>query len=456
MNNFFMIKLSENLVNTDTPALKRHWLFSHLLQAVQNPLDFFNYARESGTDIIPSRVGWTRVLIINHPNYIEEVFSQQNRVFMKKGHFLRNNSKLLLGNGLFLSEGILYHQQRKSVQPAFHKQMITSYGEEMVEQTNRVMTTWQDGQERDVYQDFVAITRSIIAKTMLGVELDSVAANIVSAALDASMTHLVNRRNALFLVPNWLPTPSYLRFRKAVKQLDQIIYDIVYQHSIDENQGTFLDLLLYAQKEGSQITLQLLRDEVINIFLAGHETTALALTWVSYLLSQHPLIEAKLIEELQTVLGTRTPTVADLPQLRYTEAIALETLRLYPPVWLMERIALNNTEIGGYSVAKGTWVFASQWSAHRNPEFFPEPEKFNPSRWENNLIKQLPLGAYFPFSLGYRSCIGKDFGMMELILLIAKIFQNFQLKLVPKHPVEILPSLTLRPKYGMRMLLKRR
>lgn len=447
---------TENSLITDKSPPRERWFFGHLLQAVRDPLGFFNYAREYG-DIVPSRVGWTRVLLLNHPNYIEEVFSQQNRVFMRKGHFLCNNSKLLLGNGLFLSEGKFYHHQRKLAQPAFHKQMIASYGEVMVEETNHVIATWLDGQERDVYKEFISITMSIIGKTMLDNELDAVAANNVTAALDATMNRFVNRMNALFLVPNWLLTPSHLRFRKAVKQLDQIVYDIINQHSTsEENQGTFLDLLLYAQKEGSQITLQQLRDEVINIFLAGHETTAIALTWISFLLSQHPLVEAKLIEELQTVLSGRTPTVADLPQLRYTETIALEALRLYPPVWLLERVALEDTEIAGYPVPKGTWVFASQWSAHRNPDFFPEPEKFNPSRWEDGLAKRLPLGAYFPFGLGGRSCIGKDFGMMELVLLIATIFQNFQLKLVPGHPVEILPSLTLRPKHGMKMLLTRR
>lgn len=290
---------------------------------------------------------------------------------------------------------------------------------------------------------------------MLGTELTSVAANIATAALDATMNRFANRRNALFLVPNWFPTPSHLHFRRAVKQLDRIVYDIINQRCIsEENQGNLLDLLIYAQqKEGGQTTLQQLRDEVLTIFLAGHETTAIALTWTSYFLSQHPSVEAKLIEELQTVLKGRTPTVADLPQLRYTEAIALEALRLYPPVWFMDRIALEDTEIGEYPVAKGTWVFAVPWSAHRNPEFFPEPEKFNPSRWEDGLAKRLPPGVYFPFGLGGRSCIGKDFGMMEIVLLIAIIFQNFQLKLVPGHPVEILPSLTLRPKNGMEMLL---
>ncbi|WP_166482606.1 cytochrome P450 [Scytonema sp. UIC 10036] len=445
-----------SLIN-DTRYSTKNLHLGQILYAIKNPLNFFNEAREYG-DILPFRLGWTPVLVLNNPKYIEEVFCHQNRVFMRKGHFLRNNSKLLLGNGLFLSEGQFYHHQRKLAQPAFHRQMIASYGEVMVAETNRVIATWQDGQERDVYQEFVGITMSIVAKCMLDTELDAVAASKVTAALDATMNRLVKRRNALFLVPNWLPTPSHLRFCRAVKQLDEIIYDIIHQrYTSKQDRGSFLDLLLYAQqKKDNNITLQQLRDEIINIFLAGHETTAIALAWISFLLSQNPLVEAKLIEELRAVLNGRNPTVADLPQLRYTEAIALEALRLYPPVWFSERVALENTEIAGYPVPKGTWVYASQWSVHRNPDFFPDPEKFHPNRWEDGLAKRLPLGAYFPFSLGGRTCIGKDFGMMELVLLIATIFQNFQLKLVPGYSVEILPSLTLRPKHGMKMLLTRR
>jgi cytochrome P450 len=448
--------MTSNLLINNTLKFQKPSPLKDLLQAVANPLNFFNQAREYG-EIFPTRLGLTPILILNHPKYIEEVFCQQNRVFMRKGHFLHNNSKLLLGNGLFLSEGKFYSQQRQLVQPAFHKQMINTYAKVMVEQTQYFITSWQDGQKRDVYQDFVDITMSIISKTMLGNQLNAQAAKKATAALDATMNRLVKRRNALFLVPNWLPTPSHWQYRQAVKQLDQVIYEIIHQHcQSEEKQGTFFDLLIYAHQEESKITLQQLRDEIINIFLAGHETTAIALTWVSFLLSQHPLVEAKLIAELKTVLNGRTPTIADLPQLRYTEAIALETLRLYPPVWLSERVALENTEIAGYKVKKGTWIIASQWSVHRHPDFFPDPEKFNPSRWENGLIKRLPLGTYFPFSLGARTCVGKDFGMMELVLLIATIFQNFQLKPIPESQGEILPSLTLRPKHGMKMLITKR
>ncbi|MGH8002945.1 MAG: cytochrome P450 [Brasilonema sp.] len=456
LRNFQPQKTTENSLMIGKAAPKGHWLFGHL-QFAQDPLGFFNYcAREYG-DIIPLRLGLTPVLLLNHPNCIEEALSPQNNMFMRKGPFFPKSSRVLLGNGLLVSDGKFHQQQRKLAQPAFHKQMIASYGEVMVAQTKHVIAAWQDGQKRDIHQEFVGITMSIIARTMLGTELDAAVANNVNAVLDTAMNCFRDIINALFLVPIWLPTPSNLRFHRGLKQLDQIAYDIINQRcTSEENYGTFLDLLLYAHKEGSQITLQQLRDEVLNIFVSGYETTANALTWTSFLLSQNPLVEAKLIEELQTVLRGRTPTVADLPQLHYTEAIVLEALRLYPPIWLVEREALEDMEIAGYPVPKGTAIFSSPWSIHRNPDFFPEPEKFNPSRWENGLAKRLPLGAYFPFGLGTRSCIGKDFAMMELVLLIATIFQNFQLKLVPGHPVEIVPSVTLRPKHGMKMLLTRR
>lgn len=440
----------------DQSVPKGHWLLGHWWQMVQDPLKFFSDCAAEYGDIVPLRLGPRQILFLNHPDCIEEAFSRQNRVFGRKSPSFRKTSQLLLGNGLFLSEGRFYHRQRELVQPAFHQQMINSYAEVIVAETNRAIARWQDGQERDVYQDFVSITRSIIAKTMLGTSLEAEEGDKVTVALDALMDHFQVNLNTLLLVPDWLPTPENLHFRNAVKQLEQVVYDtIAHRSQNEEKQNNFLDLLLFAREKES-LSLQQLRDEVINIFLAGHETSAIALTWIVFLLERHPLVESKLVEELQTLLGGSIPSVDDLPKLHYTEAFALEALRLYPPVGMMGREALKTTEIAGYPVPKGTIVLACQWTAHRNPTYFPEPEKFNPSRWEDGLAKRLPLGAYFPFSLGARSCIGKAFGMMEIILVLATIIQKFQFKLAPGHPVEISPRLTLRPKYGMKMLVTRR
>jgi cytochrome P450 len=440
----------------DQSAPKGHWLLGHWWPMSQDPLNFFSTCAAKYGDIVPLRLGPRRVLFLNHPDCIEKAFSHQNRVFARKSPSFRKTSRLLLGNGLFLSEGKFYQRQRELVQPAFHQQMLNAYSEVMVAEANCAIAQWQDGQQRDVYQDFVNITRSIIAKTMLGTGLEAEKGDQVTIALDALMNHFQTNLKTLLLVPDWLPTPENLHFRNTVKQLEQVVYStIAHRAQNEETQNNFLDLLLLAQQKGD-LSPQQLRDEVINIFLAGHETTAIALTWIAFLLERHPLVESKLVEELQTSLGGRMPTAYDLPNLRYTEAFALEALRLYPPVGIMGREALENTQIAGYPVPKGTIVLACQWTAHRNPTYFPEPERFNPSRWENGLAKRLPPGTYFPFSLGARSCLGKAFGMMELILVLATVVQKFQFKLAPEHPVEISPRLTLRPKYGMKMRVMRR
>jgi cytochrome P450 len=246
-----------------------------------------------------------------------------------------------------------------------------------------------------------------------------------------------------------------LRFQKAVKQLDEIVYDIIQQHrTSDKDMGDLLSMLLQVQDEdGSQMTDQQLRDEVMNLLLAGHETTANALSWTWMLLSHNPEVQTKLQEELQAVLGGRVPSMADLPQLRYTERVVLESMRLYPPVWAMTRQALQDCEIGGYLIPAGTNVFMSQWVMHRDSRYFDNPEEFQPNRWADDLAKRLPTYAYFPFGGGPRVCIGKSFALMETVLVLATIAQKFQLTLVPEHPIVLQPSITLSPKHGIKMLL---
>jgi cytochrome P450 len=432
-------------------------LFGHLLQFVQDPLNFVSHCAQNYGEIVPLRFGSVPLLLLNHPDCIEDAFVRQNRTFMRKGRIFKTIAQPLLGNGLFLSEGKFYQRQRDLVQPAFHKQMIGTYAEVMTDDTNEAIATWKHGETRDIYQDYVYITRSIISKTMLGVGLSPESANAVTTALDAMTEHFKTRLDHLLLVPDWMPTSDNLHFRQSLRQLDRVVDQILEQRSSSINhQANFLDLLLQAQGETEHMSRQQLRDETINIFLAGHETTAIALTWTSWLLSQHPAVEAQLVEELQTVLQGRSPSIADLPLLRYTEAIVLETLRLYPPVWAVGRVALEDTRIAGQAISKGTGVLACQWSAHRNPSYFPEPEIFNPNRWMNGLAKQLPLGGYFPFSLGGRICLGKAFGMIELVLLLATIAQKYRLTLAPNFQVELFPSLTLRPKQGMQMIISQR
>lgn len=437
------------------PGPKGLLLLGHLPQVNRDPIGFFSQCARDYGDIICWRFGPFPAYLVNHPNLVEEVMVIQYRNFVKSSVYRRGLR--VLGNGLLTSEGKFWQRQRRLEQPAFHQERIAGYAQLMVAYTNRLLEHWQDGSVRDIHQEMMSLTLEVVAKTLLDVDIANDVTGI-QTALEAVMKfndHLSNQ----YLIPPWLPTPSNLRYQRATELLDAIVYPIIDQRKTSgKDTGDLLSMLLQARDEtdGAQMTNRQLRDEVMTLMLAGHETTANALTWLWFLVSGHPEVEAKLQEELKTVLNGRSPTIADLHQLRYTEQVVMESMRLYPPVWGMSRLALQDSVLGGYDIKAGTTVFVSQWISHRDPRFFAQPEVFNPDRWADNLLKRLPAFAYFPFGGGPRLCIGKAFAMMEAILLVAAIAQQFRLTLQPDFPVELQPSLTLRPKHGMKMLLTRR
>lgn len=254
-----------------------------------------------------------------------------------------------------------------------------------------------------------------------------------------------------------IPVPAMIRVKRAVRELDEIVDRIIRQRRAGgEDTGDLLSMLMAARDEdGSGMTDRQLRDEILTFLLAGHETTAVSLSWTWYLLSQHPEVEQKLREELTQVLGGRAPRLEDLPRLPYTDKVVKESMRLYPPAWSLARTVTKEVELGGYRLPVGANVVMSQWILHRDPRFFEQPEQFNPGRWTAEAAQRLPRFAYFPFGGGPRLCIGASFAMMEANLLLAAIAQRFQLRLAPGHSVAALPSITLRPRYGMRMTLSR-
>ncbi len=436
------------------PGPKSHFLIGNLLEINRDPLGFFSQCARSYGDVVRFGFGTFPAYLLNHPDLVEQVLVTQYPNFVKSSVYRRGLR--ILGNGLLTSEGGFWQRQRRLCQPAFHQERVTAYGKVMVAYTNRLLDQWQDGEVRDVHQDMMQLTAAIAAKTLLDEDVTTEAEG-VQDAIQAVMDFNAQMSNQYF-VPAWLPTPSNLRYSGAIKQLDTLIYGIIDQRrSSGKDTGDLLSLLLMVRDEidGTQMTNQQVRDEAMTLFLAGHETTALALTWTWFLLSQHPEVEAKLQEELKTVLSGRTPTVADIPRLRYTEQVVSESMRLYPPLWGLSRVALNDCELGGYQVKAGTTVFLFQWVIHRDSRFFDNPEIFNPDRWADNLKKRLPTFAYFPFGGGPRVCIGKAFAQMEAVLLLATIAQKFHLILPPDQNVVPQPSLSLRPKDGLKMLLKK-
>jgi cytochrome P450 len=414
-------------------------------------------AREHG-DVVSLRFGPNRAVLVSHPDLVEQVLVTERRTFPK------NRAVKLIGRvtgeGLVVSEGEHWRRQRRLIQPAFHHARIAAYADTMVAFTQRRLSTWADGETRDLHEELMGLTLEIVCKTLFDADVSREAESEVGQAVsmaDESLDRVLT--SFQFFLPEWVPVPANVRVRRAVRRLDAVLYRIIEEHrSSGLDRGDLLSTLLRARDEddGTHMSDRQLRDEAMTLFLAGHETTSNALTWALYLLSQNPSAEAALHAELDQVLGGRAPTFEDVPRLAYTENVVSETLRLFPPAPALGREAAGDTELGGYPVRKRTDVILSQWVIQRDQRWFDEPDQFRPERWEGDLARRIPRFAYFPFGGGQRTCIGSSFATMEATTLLATIAQRFRLRLVPGHPAEPQARFTLRPAHGMRMVLEAR
>jgi len=434
------------------PGPKGHFLVGSLPEIQRDELDFLmRLVREYG-DVVFLRVVNHPVYILSHPRDIETVLFSRSSNFIKSV-FLRE-SKALFGKGLLTSEGDLWQRQRRLLQPSFKPDHIHSYTRTMSDAAARMLATWQDGAELDIHQEMTRLTLEIIAKVLFGKEIASDAKQVCEAF--QTFFEQYDERFGLYLVPEWLPTPENLRYRRAIGNLDGIVLRLIRQRQAQAGNGDVLSALIRARDgNGQGMSERQLRDEMITLFFTGHETTALALSWTLYLLGKNPHAEHKLREELVRVLDGRAPTHEDLARLPYLEMVVKESLRLYPPAYGVVREALNDCEIGGYPIPRGATLAIFQWAVHRDPRYFDRPEEFSPERWANDFAKTLPRCAYFPFGAGPRLCIGNSFAQAEVPLLLAAIAQKFQLQLVPGHRVATAASLTLRPLRGIRVTLKK-
>lgn len=419
----------------------------------QSPLEMFTELARFG-DVVGIRVVNFRNIFINHPDLIEEVLVTHPRRYIK-GRVLRAN-RHVFGEGLLTSEGDFWLRQRRLAQPAFHRAQIASYAAIMVEYTQRMLESWRDGEERNAHKEMMRLTLQIVAKTLFDADVAGDAQD-VGKSLELLLELGANFRRTLF-VPHWVPTPTNLRIKREIAYIESILYRIITERRASgRDTGDLLSMLLHAQDEdGSRMTDKQLRDETITLFLAGHETTASTLSWTWWLLAQNPAAEAKLHDELDSVLAGRAPSLDDLSKLPYTANVITESLRLYPTAWGLARIAVEDHELGGYTVRKGMGVAMAQWVVHRDKRWYDAPEEFRPERWEGDLLKKLPRFAYFPFGGGPRQCIGNSFAVMEASLLLATIAQKFRLRLVAGHSVVPLASITLRPRHGVRVTLESR
>jgi cytochrome P450 len=434
---------------------KGHVLWGHLPAAARDRLGFFtSTAREFG-DVVPLRFGPFRYVLVSHPDLIEKVLVTENKSFMKSREV--RMPRLTLGNGLLTSEGDFWLRQRRLAQPAFHRAQVAGYADTMVEAAERAAATWSDGETRDVHTDMLRVALDIAGRTLFGADVTTDAREI-AGALDTILAAFDKQFDSKLPLPDTVPTPRNLRLRRTVKGLDTVVYRLIAERrATNEDRRDLLSLLLHAQDEdGSRMTDAQLRDEVMTILLASHETAAIALTWLWYLLGRHEQVEARLVEELERVLGGRAPTLADVPELRYTDMVVREVLRVYPPAWFFPRMARREVELAGYRVRRGESVILSPWVVHRDARWFENPEHFEPERWADGLADSLPKYAYFPFGGGPRLCIGAPFAMLELVLTTAVLAQRFRFSRTTDQVVEPRATFTLRQASDVPMTLYRR
>jgi cytochrome P450 len=413
---------------------------------VRDPLGFFARISRKYGDVVRFGLPRQTVYLINHPAGIEEVLVAERENLIKDT--LTRGLSFIFGNGLLVSEGATWRKQRRLAQPGFHRDRVASYGQVMVSYAERALASWKDGETRDVHKDMMRLTLDIVAKTLFGVEIGEVARKI-----EGALEMLMERFTGLgTMVPLGLPTPSNIRAKRAVETLDEITYGIIRERRASGDKGDLISMLIEAtSEEDGRMDDKQLRDEAVTLLLAGHETTALTLGYAFHLLGKHPEVAEKLAAEIQAVLGDRPATSADLPKLRYADAVVRESMRLYPPAWVIGREAIAPIEIGGYAVAKGTQLWLPQWVVHRDARWFPEPERFRPERWDDDFARSLPRHAYFPFGGGPRVCIGNAFATMEAVLILVTIARRFRFTPENRGPLALTPSVTLRPTHGLPM-----
>jgi cytochrome P450 len=424
-----------------------------------NPILLFQHLAQEYGDIAHYKIGWNHIVFLNHPDYIREVLVVQNDNFIKERTVRR--TKMLLGEGMITSEGARHRAQRQVAQPAFHRQRIPEYAGMIVREAAHLSDRWRDGEQRDISTDMMQLTLNVVAQTLFATDLAEQSGDEVGELADA-INRIMGLYNFLVMLPaaEWLVhvrPPGLAAFVRARKRIDAVVYRMIAAHrQRGSHGGSLLDLMLAASPDQSPASEQSLRDQVITIFLAGYETVANALSWTWYLLSQNPERERRLHEEIDHELQGRLPTFDDVPRLRYVEMVLAESMRLYPPAWAMGRYARHDFQLGDFFLPAKTTVLMSQFITHRDARFFPDPQRFDPERFTPEARSRRTKLTYFPFGAGARQCIGESFAWMEGVLLLATLAQKWKLKLVPGHRVEPEPLITLRPKYGMKMVVERR
>ncbi|HVC08877.1 MAG TPA: cytochrome P450 [Elusimicrobiota bacterium] len=435
------------------PGPRGHWLLGSLAPLRDDPLGFFLRSAEESGDVVRFRAFHRTGFIFRHPDHIQHVLVDNHRNYNKQSRGFKAISQFL-GNGLLTSEGSFWLRQRRLMQPAFHRERIARLSRVMSEEALACAGRWEDkarsGEEFNAASEMMRLTLRVVSRSMFGAEIsggEETVERSMAVILKYGMRRITNP------LLDFLPAPSTWKFRRAVGAMDSLVHAIIAARRARPAgaEGDLLSMLMEAKDEdtGESMDDRQLRDEAMTMFTAGHETTANALAWTFYLLAQNPAAETRLRKELAAVLGGRTPGVEDLPRLPYLSCVIRESLRLYPPAWVISRMSEGPDEMGGFEVPAGCLVIVSPHLTHRHPGFWPEPERFKPERFLEPGTAELPRFAYFPFGGGPRQCIGNGFALMEAQIVLATLLQRFRLELAPGHLVEPEPLITLRPKGGL-------
>lgn len=429
---------------------KGAWLTGHLSHFSRDPLAFLEQCSREHGDFVPVRFLRKQAIVINDHHAIEEVLLTQSRHFTKMTGYQTPFVGRVFGNGLLTSEGSFWTRQRKMAQPAFHRQRVSAYAPVIVDFAEELLRGWKSGETRSIHADLTHLGARVIMKALFGTPVPPAIEEFDRLSLEA-MQEMSRQRSMLGLLRAMLPSEFGRRFNAMMDGLDAFIHGQIEAHRArGGDAGDILSMLLDARDDqGQGMTNQQLRDELMTFIAAGLDTTVLAMTWSCYLLAKHPAVAARLREELRTVLGGRPPTLADLGALKFTDGVLKESMRLFPPAWIVTRDAAVDCTVGGYPVRKGTAVIMSQWLKHRDARVFPRPHEFDPTRWIDS--PALPKFAYFPFGGGPRLCIGSGLAMIEAPLGLAAICQRFRFECDPDYEVKPWASIALHPRGGLRL-----
>ncbi|HRN51385.1 MAG TPA: cytochrome P450 [Anaerolineales bacterium] len=443
-------------IQTKQPARMAGFpVVGNLPQFARNPIGFLTRLQSELGDVAAFSLLGSRSVLLSHPEDVDRVLVETGKRYNngKTGNMHALNA--ILGNGLVASEGDFWRKQRKLMAPSFHHQSIKKYADLIVSATQDLASTWQDGAERDIHEDMMELTQRIIMKALFDVDVQD-NAHKASQAFDAMMHALgAEMRGIEAVLPSSIPTPSRTKLKEGIEYINTMLVNIIEERMTStEEKHDLLTMLMDARDDEDQpMSIQQLLDEIRTLYLAGHETTATTLSWAWLLLSQNPEQYATLQKEVADILQGRTPTADDAQLLPYCNAVIKEALRMYPVAWVTRRMALEDVEIRGFHIEKGTFVFLSPWILHHDPRWFEQPEQFVPERWLKDKAELPAREAYIPFGGGPRICIGNGLAMMESVLVLATLLQRFSVHVLPEQPVEMELAGTMRPKHGLRARL---